>query len=69
MSGFTIDSYDAVTQNGGTVMMAPDGAFTYTPPNGFEGFDQFDYTMDDMGFTASATVFIGVNTGTTTKSR
>ena len=63
VSGFTIDSYDTVSVNGGTIVMGPDGAFTYTPPQGFEGFDSFGYTMNDLGFTDSATVTIGVNTG------
>mgnify|MGYP001824158527 CR=1 FL=1 len=62
-SGFTIAAYDTTTANGGTVMMAPDGAFMYTPPLDYEGFDSFQYTMNDQGFTASAMVTIGVNTG------
>lgn len=63
VSGFTIASYDTTSANGGTISMGPDGAFTYTPPQGFEGFDSFGYTMNDMGFTDAATVTIGVNTG------
>lgn len=63
VTGFTIDSYDTVSANGGTITMGPDGAFTYTPPTGFEGFDNFSYTMNDGGFTSSSTVFVGVNTG------
>ena len=61
VTGFTIDSYDMTSANGGTITMGPDGAFTYTPPDDFEGFDTFGYTMNDRGFTASATVRIGVN--------
>lgn len=66
VSGFTIESYDTTTPNGGTVVMAPDGSFVYTPASGFEGQDQFAYTMNDNGFTASSTVFIFVDTGSTT---
>ncbi|EMR02768.1 beta strand repeat-containing protein [Cesiribacter andamanensis] len=32
------------SDNGGTVVMASDGTFTYTPPMGFVGFDRFAYT-------------------------
>lgn len=60
VTGFTIDSYESMTQSGGTVMMDPDGAFLYTPPNGFEGVDRFNYTMNDQGFTSSATVFLTI---------
>ncbi|MCA9776707.1 MAG: hypothetical protein KC800_08330, partial [Candidatus Eremiobacteraeota bacterium] len=29
---------------GGTLSVAADGSFTYTPPNGFLGTDRFSYT-------------------------
>ena len=61
VTGFTIDSFDAMSANGGTITMGPDGAFTYTPPSDFRGFDNFSYTMNDRGFTSSSTVFIGVD--------
>ncbi|MCF6279166.1 MAG: Ig-like domain-containing protein [Flavobacteriaceae bacterium] len=43
----TVDSYDAVTSNGGIVAMNPDGTYLYTPPAGFEGTDTFSYTICD----------------------
>lgn len=69
VTGFTIAGFDAVSAGGGTITMGPDGAFTYTPAAGYEGVDSFGYTMDDQGFTASATVFVGVDTGGLTKPR
>ena len=48
---------------GGTVDVAPDGSeLTYTPPSGYEGLDQFAYTVDDgNGGTdvANVTVTVG----------
>jgi hypothetical protein len=32
----------------GTVVMAPNGSFTYTPPAGFSGYDSFYYTTSDQ---------------------
>jgi hypothetical protein len=45
------------TSQGGTVVMHPDGTFTYTPPANLQGPDTFVYTMTD-GFngTDAATV-------------
>ena len=54
VTGFTITSYEAITTNGGSVVMGPDGAFTYSPPDGFTGLDSFEYTMDDRGFPSTA---------------
>jgi hypothetical protein len=49
------------TANGGTVSLATDGGFTYTPPPGFSGTDTFTYEASD-GSLASlpATVTISV---------
>lgn len=45
----------------GSVLVNPDGTFTYTPANGFTGSDSFTYTAtDSFGRTATATVTIAV---------
>jgi VCBS repeat-containing protein len=45
----------------GSVTLAPDGSFTYTPAAGFSGADTFTYTATDThGGTATATVTITV---------
>ncbi|MEA5501922.1 Ig-like domain-containing protein, partial [Halotia wernerae UHCC 0503] len=51
----------ALAQNGGpshgTVTVAPDGSFVYTPANGYDGTDAFTYVVSDgKGGTATATV-------------
>ncbi len=51
----------ALAQNGGpshgTVTIAPDGSFVYTPANGYDGADAFTYVVSDgKGGTATATV-------------
>jgi hypothetical protein len=48
------------TANSGSVAMASDGTFIYTPPTGFAGAsDSFTYTLTDgNGITAAATVTI-----------
>lgn len=46
----------------GTVVVAPDGSFTYTPDAGFAGLDAFTYTITDAaGQTDTATVTITVD--------
>ena len=35
------------TSQGGTVVLNPDGSFTYTPPAGFVGVDSFSYVAHD----------------------
>ncbi len=54
--GINVSAFDAVSANGGTVVMNPDGSFTYTPPapspNAFIGVDSFSYTaMEAIGGT------------------
>lgn len=62
-----VASYDAVSVNGGTVVMNPDGSFVYTPASGFTGNDTFTYTVDDgNGGSAVATVTIAVAVPNTT---
>jgi VCBS repeat-containing protein len=46
----------------GTLSLAADGSFTYTPDSGFHGFDTFPYLADDGDLTDEATVTILVNT-------
>ena len=50
------------TTKGGNLMVNTDGSFTYNPPAGFEGNDNFTYTIDN-GFAAqsTATVTLAVN--------
>lgn len=60
--GFTLDSFDAVSTNGGAVSLLANGSFTYTPvsPSWF-GTDTFTYTIiDGLGLTDTATVTIVV---------
>ncbi len=50
------------TAEGGSVVMAADGSFTYTPAANFHGADSFLYTITDgNGGTATATVGITVS--------
>jgi hypothetical protein len=52
------------THAGGTLIVNSDGSLTYTPPTGFQGQDDFTYTVTDGGFTSkSADVTIRVTTG------
>ena len=56
-TGFTtVIGFDAVSTNGGDVAVAPDGAFTYDPPAGFEGIDTFTYEISGGIGTDTATV-------------
>jgi hypothetical protein len=58
---FTLASYDAASVHGGTVVVNPDGAFTYTPAAGYFGPDSFTYTITDATLaTDTATVNITV---------
>lgn len=57
--GVTVDSYTQPTN--GTVVVNPDGSFTYTPSAGFVGTDNFTYTIiNNVGDTETATVTIRV---------
>ncbi|MCA9908520.1 MAG: tandem-95 repeat protein, partial [Anaerolineae bacterium] len=47
----------------GTLILAPDGTFTYQPNPGFAGTDSFTYTATDGTNTSSATVYINVANG------
>lgn len=59
--GFTLDSFDAASVHGGTVVVNTDGSFSYTPATGYVGVDSFTYTIKDTpGLTDTATVTIDV---------
>ncbi len=54
--------FDCSSVNGGNFSVAGDGSFTYNPPPGFEGTDQFGYTVQDSnGNQDPALVFIVVS--------
>ena len=56
----TVSAYDAVSVNGGTVVVNANGSFTYLAAVDYTGADSFTYTLDDGGFTDVATVNITV---------
>jgi subtilisin-like proprotein convertase family protein len=56
----TVSAYDTTTVHGGTVSMATDGGFSYTPPASFAGGDSFTYTASSGGATSVATVTVVV---------
>ncbi len=45
----------------GSVVLNPDGTFTYTPSGNYFGVDSFDYTITDGEFQDTATVNITIN--------
>ncbi len=49
-----------VTTQGGTITLAANGAFTYSPPANFNGTDSFDYTVSDGSTTDGATLTFNV---------
>lgn len=51
----TIQSYDATTVHGGTITLATDLTFSYTPATNFNGIDSFTYTITDIGGQISTT--------------
>ena len=58
----TVSSFSASSAEGGSVSVAADGSFTYTPSADFNGTDSFTYTITDSGsLTDSATVTITVD--------
>lgn len=59
--GFSLDGYTQPVSAGSSVVVNPDGSFTYTPAVGFYGDDSFTYTIiDGTSQTATATVYIFV---------
>ncbi len=58
----TITPFSIPTGAGGSVTVAADGSFSYTPASGYVGPDAFIYgAMDNDGFLDPATVFITVS--------
>lgn len=47
LAAATLSCGACMSTNGGTVVINNDGSFTYTPPPGFTGTDDFTYTMTD----------------------
>ena len=59
-SGLTVASYTSPSH--GTVTVASNGTYTYTPFTGYSGLDSFTYTaIDASGQTSTATVILSVN--------
>ncbi|UCD99351.1 MAG: tandem-95 repeat protein [Chloroflexota bacterium] len=60
-SPVSVSSYDTKGTFGGTIVMNPDGSFTYMPAKDFAGYDTFTYTITDgQGGYATVTVTITV---------
>ena len=49
------------TTEGGTLVLASDGSYTYTPASGFTGTDTVDYTVTDGNLTDIGTLTINVS--------
>ncbi len=49
------------TTNGGDLIVNADGSFTYNPPKGFTGTDDFFYTIGNGSGSSSATVTLNVS--------
>jgi hypothetical protein len=65
--GLLLDSFDAVSANGGTISRNTNGTptladdtLTYTPAANFNGTDSFSYTISDGQFSDTATVTVTV---------
>lgn len=62
LEGDTLTATDASDPAGGTVVLNPDGSFTYTPDAGFTGPDSFTYKASDgTAKSGAATVTITVS--------
>ncbi|HEV8501356.1 MAG TPA: Ig-like domain-containing protein [Casimicrobiaceae bacterium] len=74
LSGFNVTSNDLLVGNAsvqvftttppqhGSLLMQPNGAFTYTPQSGFEGLDHFRYDLVNLGNSlAEVTIVVGVH--------
>jgi hypothetical protein len=53
-------TYSAGNVSDGTLTFNPDGTFSYTPNDGFEGVDSFSYSATDGTSTSTAAVYIAV---------
>jgi Bacterial Ig domain len=61
LNGATISAFDATSSQGGAVVLADDGGFTYTAPFGFQGSDTFTYTLTNSAGDSTATVTLNVD--------
>jgi Bacterial Ig domain len=57
---FSLNSFDATSAHGGTVVVNADGSVVYTPPAGYVGLDTFTYTITGVGGTDTATATVNV---------
>jgi hypothetical protein len=57
----TLPPFQGNTSAGGTLNLAADGSFTYTPPTGFLGTDRFEYTLTNVTGSSTASVVIVVS--------
>lgn len=48
LTGTTLSCGTCTSANGGTVVLNNDGSFTYSPPAGFTGTDNFIYILTDF---------------------
>jgi len=53
-----VSTFNATSAHGGTVVMNPNGSFTYTAPTGYTGADSFTYTATDGSAQDQATVTV-----------
>src|SRR5690554_5811798 len=60
-SSFTAVSGTYTTAQGGTISIATDGSYVYTPAANFTGIDTVDYTITDGSLTDTATLTITVS--------
>jgi hypothetical protein len=63
--GDAISAVKASDPAHGTVALAADGSFTYTPQPGFRGSDSFTYRVRDSRALASTTATVGISVGNT----
>ena len=59
-NSIAVTPYDGATAQGGHVVVAADGSFTYTPAADFHGTDSFDYELSDGSDTSVAAATITV---------
>jgi VCBS repeat-containing protein len=60
-AALVVSAFDATSANGGTVIMAPTGNFSYLPAVGFTGVDTFHYSVTDGTSTTVGVVQVTVN--------
>ena len=63
-AGLSVTAGTFVTTQGGSIMLASDGSFMYTPPAGFTGTDTYVYTLVDGNDIDGAGPIPGTDAGT-----